>query len=227
VSSGQFIARIRPQANDGTTDIRTSPLAHGKRIFMYFLQELFRDPNPTGFRYMDDDKETGIIIKGAFAKDQETYNTKPIIAVDRGGAQIQSRTLGSIEFVDYKTGGYTRTELIPFSLIARVLSENEYTAEQIAYFVASTTFLLRHVLIRQGFYHVGNQMVINPPMQPVGVVPADQAGLVMIQITMPCSHLMTGRFVPINRPYLKDTHTIIKDSQSGATLLPEDEGSQD
>jgi hypothetical protein len=222
-----YVVNVRPQKDDTRTDIRSSPLAHAKRTFTYFLEELFKQDNPTGLLYSRDAKVTGIIIKGAYAKNQETYQKKPMIVVDRGGAQIASRTLGSIEHVDYKTGGYTRTEQVPFSLIARVISENEFTAEKIAWYISFSTFVLRHVLIRQGFYYVGNQMMISPPTPPMGQVPGDQTNLTMVQLQLPCSHLMTGRFVPLNRPILRDVSTKLVDATTGTVLSSEGEGSQD
>jgi hypothetical protein len=221
-----YVVDIRPKMDDNKTDIRSSPLAHAKRVFTFFLQELFKQDNPTGLLYSNDVKVTGIIIKGAYAKNQETYQKKPMIVVDRGGAQIASRTLGSIENVDYRTGGYTRTEQVPFSLISRVVSENEFEAEKVAWFIASTAFILRHVLIRQGFYYVANQMMVSPPTPPMGLVPGDQTNLVMIQLQLPCSHLMTGRFVPLNRPALSDVSTKLVDSGTGEVLSDEDEASQ-
>jgi len=222
---GGFIAKVGAKGDDKTTAVQTSPLAHAKRLLLYFLQELFSEENPTGLRYSGDNKVSTVLIKGSFALNQETYNKKPIIAVERGGAQIQSRTLGSIEYVDYKRGGYIRTELVPFSLGIRVLSENEYTAEKISWFIVSTTFVLRHVLIRQGFYHVGNQFVITPPAVQQNVS-GDQTPLKMIQLTLPCSHLMRISTTPLNRPILTDVRTVIEDSRTGERLLPPEEASQ-
>ena len=216
-----YVVNIRPQQDDTKTDIRSNPLAHAKRTFTYFLEELFKQDNPTGLLYSKDPKVTGIIIKGAYAKNQETYQKKPMIVVDRGGAQIASRTLGSIENVDYKTGGYTRTEQVPFSLIARVISENEFVVEKLAWHITFSTFVLRHVLIRQGFYYVGNQMMVSAPTPPMGQVAGDQNNLTMIQLQLPCSHLMTGRFVPLNRPIMRDVSTKIADAGSGEVLSDE------
>lgn len=223
---GGFIAKVSPQGDDKTTAIQTSPLAHAKRLLLYFLQELFSEQNPTGIRYSSDDNTTGIVIKGTYALNQETFNKKPVVVVERGGAQIQSRTLGSIEYVDYKRGGYIRTELVPFSLIVRILSINEYVAEQLAWFIVSTTFVLRHVLIRQGFYHVGNQFVVNPPTVHQ-IVGGDQNQLKEILLTLPCSHLMRMSTTPLNRPILTNVRTVIRDSQTGEQLHPSDEASQE
>lgn len=221
------ILRIRPKAGDQHSDLLTNPLGHAKRVLLYFLQEIFRDYNPTGLQYMDDAKETKIIIKGAYGKNQETYNKKPLVVVDRSNAQIMSRTLGSIDFVDYRTGGYTRTEQVPFSLVARVYAENEYVVEKIAWYISSTVFLLRHVLIRQGFLYIGNQMVIGAVGAPVGIVPGDQANSVMIQLQLPCSHLATSRFVPINRPRLTAVGVKLQDAETGTQLAPDPDSSQE
>ena len=223
------IVNIRPQASeDRHTDIQTNPLAHGKKIFLFFLQELFAQTNPTGLLWRQDPKETQVIIKGSYARNVETNNKKPMILVDRGGAQIASRTLGSIEHVSYKDGGYVRTEQVPFSLVCRVLTTNETMTEKIAWYVSFSSFMLRHVLIRQGFLYVANQMMISAPTPPpVGLVPGDQTNLVMIQLQLPCSHLMTGGFTPLNNPILQDVSTKLVDSETQTQLAPDPEGSQE
>ena len=222
-----YVSRVSPKQGDSTTRIRNSPFAHGKRILLFFIQELFKEPNPTGLIYSTDDKVTQILIKGTYARNQETYSKKPIVVVERGGVHIQSRTLGSIESVNYRDGGYVRTELAPSSLVVRILSENSYKAEEIAWFVASTTFVLRHVLIRQGFYHVGNQFMIGPPSPPIGQVPGDQSPLIMIEMTLPCSYLLQMSTTPLNRPILRDVNVIYRDSQTHEQVHPTEETSQD
>lgn len=223
------IVSVRPlPSEDKYTDIQTNPLAHAKKIFLFFLQELFAKTNPTGLIWRQDPKETQLVIKSSFARNVETNNKKPMILVDRSNAQIASRTLGSIEHVDYRTGGYVRTEQVPFSLVCRILTENEYATEKIAWYISFSTFMLRHVLIRQGFYYVGNQMMISAPTPPpVGLVPGDQTNLVMVQMQLPCSHLMTGGFTPLNRPILQDVSTKLVDAVTGDQLAPDPEGSQD
>lgn len=221
------IVSVRPLAEDRHTDIRTNPLGHAKKIFLFFLQELFAQENPSGLIWMQDPKETQIIIKGSFAKNVETNNKKPMILVDRSNAQIASRTLGSIEYVDHKSGGYVRTEQVPFSLVCRVLTVNEYVTEKIAWYVSFSTFMLRHLLIRQGFYYVGNQMMMGAPTPPpVGLVAGDQTDMVMVQMQLPCSHLMTGGFTPLNRPILRDVSTKVVEAETGLQIAPDQEGSQ-
>ena len=222
------IVSVRPlPSEDKHTSIQTNPLGHAKRIFLYFLQELFAQTNPTELIWMRDVKETQIIIKSSFTKNVETANKKPMILVSRSNAQIASRTLGSIESVDYRTGGYVRTEQVPFSLICHVLTTSEYVTERIAWYISFSTFVLRHVLIRQGFYYVGNQMMMGAPSPPpVGLIPGDQTNLVMIQLQLPCSHLMTGGFTPLNNPILRDVSTKLVDSETDTQLSPDPEGSQ-
>ena len=217
------IVSVRPlPSGDRHTDIQTNPLAHAKKIFLFFLQELFAQTNPTGLIWMQDPKETQLIIKSAYAKNVETNNKKPMVLVNRSGAQIASRTLGSIEHVSYRDGGYVRTEQVPFSLVCHVLTTNEYVTEKISWYISFSTFMLRHVLIRQGFYYVGSQMMLSAPTPPpVGLVPGDQTDLVMIQLQLPCSHLMTGGFTPLNRPILQDVSTKLVDLETGDQLLPD------
>jgi hypothetical protein len=81
--------------------------------------------------------------------------------------------------------------------------------------------MLRHVLIRQGFYNIANHFIIAAPTPPTGVVSSDQTQLIMVQLTLPCQHLMTGRYMPLNYPILKDVSTKVEDAQSGDQLLPD------
>lgn len=182
-----------------------NPFLHAKRVYINFVQKLFREGNPLELIYRPDIKTTDIMIVEGGLVNSTMLGKKPAVAVSRDNARIVLQSIGGLS--EQKMGGYmVREEMLTFQLVTNILSSSDVESEEIAWYIMSNTQVNFDILCSEGFYIAGNDIIATPPGSAVSAVEGDAGGLYLVRIIMPARVIVKFRIDPVNYEILKAVH---------------------
>jgi len=160
VTVGNF--EIDPN-NEGNDSLANDPMTYLQRLFVYFLQNLFRDvPEGSGMRWRPDLTTTELLITGEKPKLEE-IEKRPHITCVLGGGRWTGMGLDQLQKLQVSTGERQHTDLMPMTMSYHCQAKEGVVARRIAFFASISTNQLRRILMRiGGLHHVGVQHNISP-----------------------------------------------------------------
>lgn len=184
VSIRQFQPAVSSQDDVG---LDNDPMLYLTRLFVYFLQNLFRDfPEGCGMRWTPNEEVSEIIITGE-KPELEAIETCPHITCVLGSGQFNGLGLDQLQAQRMSDGQRTHTDLMPMSLTYHCQAREGLVARRIAWNASLHTIMLRRILMRTGgLHHVSVQHTISPegPLtQFTG--PKSENELVEVQVNVP------------------------------------------
>jgi len=148
---------------------------HVRVLFIRFVQGLF-SASPEGcYRWRADQHSTEIFIADEETLNPEVISKKPGISFTRGPVQFYSLGLDDMEKFDFTLEKKTKGVLIPGTMTINCCSSVPIESEHIAWVVAEHLWLLRHLLMRAGFFEIGRSIQIGSP-SPAGSIIANDRG---------------------------------------------------
>lgn len=132
------------------------PMYYLTRLFVYFLQNLYRNfPEGCGMRWKPSVEDTEIVITAEKPR-LDAIEKRPHIICVLGGAQIAGLGLDQMQFIRMSDGQRTHTDLIPMSVNYHCQAKEGLHARRIAWNSSFYTNVLRRILMRTGgLFHVG------------------------------------------------------------------------
>lgn len=188
----------------------SNPFLHAKRVYVNFLQFLFRAGNPLDLLYTEDIKTSQIVIIEGGKVNRERIGKFPVITVARDNARMVMGTFGSLysQNVREKT---VRKEMLTFTLIANIIAEDDIQADDIAYYIMRATWLNHDILSQEGFYSIGTDISATPPGSAINVVEGDSGGLYLVRLILPVRVIVAAQIDPINLEILKKLWVKLQD----------------
>jgi hypothetical protein len=178
---------VRANERFGELDLAEDPMLQLTRIFVYFLQNLFREcPEGQGMKWRPEEENSEIIIS-----DQkpilDAVAKKPHIICVLGGGQWGRLGLDQMQRQNMDTGERTHTDLMSMSVTYDCMSKEGLHARRIAWFASYFTNVYRRVIIKGGRLHdVGTNQGISPESPPTNYTgPAVTEKLVSVSVTVP------------------------------------------
>lgn len=186
---------------DGFSD---SPLEHVRVLYAAFLQGIF-SAHPEGYyRWCEAEEETEIVISDENVLHAAKIGQRPGITLSRG--PVQAYSLGFDDLLDYsfRTGGKTKSLLIPGVMTIHVSSRKDNVSERLAWYVAHAIWMHRELLMRWGFYDIGRGWAVGAPSPPGSIVQSDVGDeWFTTSVTSPFQFHYTSRRVPLATPVLQ------------------------
>jgi hypothetical protein len=154
-----------------------NPLTHTRVLFVRFFQGLFAAaPSGVGaFHWSPHAEETELVISDEEVIQPDVIEKNPAITLARGPIMFQSMGLDDMEQYDMQTGQKTRGMLIPGTMTVNCISRESLESEQLAFFAADHLWILREVMLEQGFFDVGRNIQLGSP-SPAGAIIANERG---------------------------------------------------
>jgi len=210
--------------SDGRSHWFTNPFIHAKRVYINFLQYLFQEGNPLSLVYNRDPKLTDIMIIEGGIVSVEGLRKKPAIAVTRDTARLVAQSMGSVQDA-HLDGTVVKKEHMPFTLIANILALTDRQVEEIAWFVASRTWLHMDFLAAEGFFSLGIDITITAPGSPVSAIEGDPGGYYLSRVILPCRVMVAAQISLVNYNRLKTiiSKVLNSDGQEIATIKADDQ----
>jgi hypothetical protein len=147
-----------------------NPLFHVTRICLAFLQGLFSYADKGFLRWTSDPEETDIIITDSAPIEAESVNKRPAIVSVRGPVRWAGIALDQLAHYDFKTGERTHTDLLSGFMTFNCLSRKKVPAELMAWVTGRHCWILRRMMLRQGFHDFGQKIEIGSPSPPGGII---------------------------------------------------------
>lgn len=197
--------RIDPPSA-GTELRRENPLQHVRLSYVSFIQGLFASRPHGNMRWMDDEKDTEIVITDESPVKPEKHHHRPTITLTR--APVSFSQLGFDDMVGFDSGTNRKTKslLIPGTMVINCCSRVPLESENMAMFTARHVWLLRDLLMRHGgFYDVGRGLQVGSPSPAGSIIMSDRNDeWFMTSITSPYFLYETGAVTPLNQTILRE-----------------------
>lgn len=163
------------------------PMLYLIRLFVYFLQNLYRDfPEGCGMRWKENEEVSELVITGE-KPELEAIESTPHITCVLGAGRFNGLGLDQLQTQRTSDGQRTHTDLVPMSVTYHCQAREGLVARRIAWNSSLYTIMLRRILMRAGgLHHVAVQHTISPegPLtQFTG--PKSESTLVEVQVNVP------------------------------------------
>lgn len=145
------------------------PMYYLSRLFVYFLQNLFRDfPEGCGMKWIPDEEATEMLIT-AEKPSLEAIEKRPHITCVLGTTKFSGLGLDQLQNSRSSDGQRVHTDLVPSMMTYHCQAKEGLHARRIAWNATLATMQLRRLLMRAGgLHHVGTNPDISAE-SPVGM----------------------------------------------------------
>lgn len=198
--SAASVHETAPQAGFPSSSFKYTPLRHVRVLFVSFIQGLFKAA-PAGCYHWDSDADQSeIFITNENTINVDKIGSRPAISCTRGSVKFYSLGMDDMEFFDFRTEKKTKNVLVPGTMSINCCSRNDIESDDIAWVVAEHIWLLRDLLLKEGFFEIGRQPVIGSPSQAGNVVTNDEGQeWYCTPVTIPFQFYRQSQFTPLGR----------------------------
>lgn len=177
------------------------PLYHATRVYVLFLQGLFKQFTEGQYKWSDDETISEIVITDQVPLPRDRVEQRPAIVVMRGPAQFGNTSLDTMRTVDVRTGMKERTDLISCTMSINCIAKMGPEAQRIGWIVMRHLKDFRVMLQRAGFHQLGDQLQIGPESPPGAIMPGEgDPEAVMVTVYSPFYIQWTERVTPLFAP---------------------------
>jgi len=187
-----------------TSSFRYTPLEHVRTVLVGFVQGLFAQAPAGEYRWDPDEDKTEIIIRDENILHPEVIGARPAVNLSRGAIQFYGLGFDDVTNYQATTGKKTKAVLIPGTHTIHVSSRSEIEADNLAWVIAEHIWLLRDLLMQQGFYEIGRNISIGAPSQPNSIVQGDAGEeWYLVSISVPWQFPRQSAMTPLGKPILE------------------------
>jgi hypothetical protein len=167
--------------------IGEEPLLHFTKVYLTFLQGLFKQFPSGSYRWSESDADTEIMITDQGPVPRDRIEQRPAIVTMRGPAQFANMTLDQLKGVDWRTGAREHTDLISCTMTLNCIAKSGVEAQRIAWIVMRHIRIFKRLLQQQGHMHkIGDELQIGPETPPGSLVaPEPDAEMVNVSVFSP------------------------------------------
>jgi hypothetical protein len=100
---------------------------------------------------------------------------RPAVTILRGPGGFQGVGLNDMAYIDHRTGGIVRMDILPVTVTINALSRIPLEAEGLAWFAAKHIWIMREEIIKneEGIMFLGNRLSVSPPTPAGSLVGPD------------------------------------------------------
>lgn len=173
------------------------PLYHFTRIYLLFLQGLFKQFPEGSWRWSDDEKLSEICITDQVPIPRDRIEQRPAIVAMRGPAQFGNLSLDQVRTVDSHTGMKERTDLVACTMSLNCIAKMGPEAQRIGWIVMSRIRGMKELIQRAGMHKIGDELSITPETPPGSLMQSEgDMEFVMVTVHSPFFFQWTERVTP-------------------------------
>jgi hypothetical protein len=192
------------------TSFKSTPLEQVRTVIIAFVQGLFNAAPLNSYHWESEEERTEIIIRDENPIHVEKVGQRPALSFTLGNTQFYS--VGMDDLIDYKfsSGQKTKGILAPGVMSINCCSRVDIEAHNLAWIIAEHIWLLRELLLRQGFFEIGRGINISPPSPAGSIVAGDSSDeWVCSTISVPWQFARTSAFTPLGRKIVENIETFL------------------
>lgn len=180
------------------SSFRHTPLEQVRTTIISFVQGLFNG-SPVGCYHWEADEEVSeIIIRDENPINVETVGIRPAINFTMGESRFYNVGMDDLIGYQFATGKKTKGILVPGVISINVCSRADIEAHNLAWVVAEHVWLLRELLLQQGFFEIGRGISISPPTPAGSIVANDSSDeFVCSTLSVPWQFARKSAFTPL------------------------------
>lgn len=177
------------------------PLLYFTRVYLLFLQGLFKSFPEGSYRWSDDEKLSEISITDQAPIPRDRIEQRPAIVAMRGPAQFGNLTLDQVRKVDTRTGAKERTDLVACTMTLNCIAKMGPEAQRIGWIVMRHLRSLKEMIHQAGVHKVGDEVSIGPESPPGSMVQGESdSEWAMVTVFSPFFFQWTEITTPADAP---------------------------
>ncbi len=186
------------------------PLFYASRLYLVFLQGLFKQFAEGSYKWSDDDRLTEIWISDQSPFPHERISQRPAIITMRGPARFANLSLDQMQELDRMTGRKRRTDIIGCTMSLNCIAKSGVEAQRLAWIVFTHIRRFKALLQRHGFHKIGDDMNMGPESDPGSIIqPESDSEIVMVTVQSPFYLQWTEDVTPADAALLDAINTHI------------------
>jgi len=198
------------------SSFKYTPFTHIRVLYASFVQGLFKAAPKGAYHWEPSLDDTDIIITDETPINVEAVGVRPAISFTRGQVNFYSLGLDDMMGYDFATGQKQKSVLVPGTMSINCCSKNDLESEQLAWVIAEHLWLLRELLMREGFFEIGRQPTISAPSPAGSIVSGDSAKeWFCTTVYSPFQFYRTSQFTPLGKVVVNNIQLSMR-----AALLP-------
>jgi len=167
--------RVEPHGELPESSFKYNPLQHVRFLYVSFVQGLFYSAPRGQYHWESDDQSTELFISAESPIKVETLNMRPCITFTRAPIGFHHLGFDDMDQYDFATGRKIKSLLIPGTMVINCCSRSDLESEHLAWVTAEHIWLLRDLLMKQGFYDVGRNIQVGSPSAAGAIIEGDGA----------------------------------------------------
>ena len=177
---------------------RYAPIEFLRTTIIGFLKGLFQQCAIGHLHWDPDPSMSEMLILSEGSVKSEVIGARPAIVMSRSALQFVTMGLDDMVSFDMATSEKQKSVSIPGNIILHAISRNSVEAENIAFFTAEHIWILRDVLMKQGFMDIGQNLVIGQ-ITPAGAIiyGGDAEEWFSVDVSVPFQLLRSARITPL------------------------------
>jgi hypothetical protein len=203
------------------SSFKYGPLQHVRVLLTSFIQGLFAAAPKGCYRWAPDINTTELVVQGEEVLDPELLGKRPGISVTRGPIQFYNMGLDDLEQYRFDNEQKTKGVLIPGTMSINCCSSEALESEQLAWVVGEHVWLLRDLLMKQGFFEIGRSISIGAP-SPAGSIIAGDMGeeYFCTALSVPFQFARLSAFTPLGKQVVHSIETQLN-VRTGRSVVPD------
>lgn len=203
------------------SSFKYTPFMHVRVLYASFIQGLFHAAPKGAYHWEPSMADSDIVITDETPVNVEAVGVRPAITFTRGPVQFYSLGLDDMMSYDFETGQKKKSVLVPGTMTINCCSKSDIESEQIAWITAEHLWLLREVLMRQGFFEIGRQPVISAPSPAGSIVSGDGAKeWFCTSVSSPYQFYRTSQFTPLGKTIVNNINMNLQAAMRPAVVSP-------
>lgn len=206
---------MKPSAStptDGPLDFgwESDPLTHMVRACIAFVQTVFEEAPDQYFRWRPSLEETRLVITEENPVKLDTIERKPCVAVMLGPSRFNGTSLDDLQFLNFRDGTETHTDLISGTISLQCMSRVQQEARFIGWQIARFMWILRKMFVRErGIHEFGRNITIGGAT-PAGALVVGDTEAEWVSVPIHCPFYLQWR----------DSVTCLKEDWDGRPISP-------
>lgn len=199
------------------SSFKYTPFTHVRVLYASFIQGLFHAAPKGAYHWEPSMEDTDLVVTDENPINIEVVGERPAVTFTRGPVQFYSLGLDDMLSYDFESGQKTKSVLVPGTMSINCCSKSDIESEQIAWIIAEYLWLLREVLMRQGFFEIGRQPVIGSPSPAGSIVTGDSAKeWYCTTVSSPYQFYRTSQFTPLGKVIVNNINMTLRAARAAA-----------
>lgn len=187
------------------SSFKSTPLEQVRVLLVSFVQGLFGGAPLGSYHWDEEESKTEIIIRDENPIHVETIGVRPAMNFTMGTTQFYS--VGMDDMMDYSFSNERKVKgiLAPGVMSINACSRSDVEAHNLAWIVGEHIWLLRELLLRQGFFEIGRGISISAPSPAGSLVAGDQSDeWTCSTVSVPWQFARMSAFTPLGRTVVQN-----------------------